>query len=228
VKRIPWTAEEIALVRRLYPRRRGVAATRAALPGRTPTAVRERARVLGVHNRPRWSAREDQILRIEWHELTPDKLRRKLPCRTWTAIRGRAYVVLGLPLGIPQGHEAIFAAAVRLGVSYWTLRRILAWAEVRVRRAYGGDGSVQARTGPARYVDSDEATDALRRWLRTETLVYAATRLGLDKSRLRHAATALGLLPPKCPGRRPHLRLDPDQWDAAARRCGGRPRQVAA
>jgi hypothetical protein len=219
-----WTAAEDAVLRREY--RGNPAAFVARLPGRSAKAIQVRAVALGVTVPTRWSPTEDAILRREWHDVGARTLKGKLPGRTWHAIRGRA-ILLGLPLGIPQGCETVWAAAARTGFSYDGLEQVLAWAGVRLRYAYPAENRGVFTPGKHahRFAERDEVDEAVRRWLRSEHLAPAARERGIHPETLRAWLAAEGLVPPvRGPGeRRSRLRILTEDIERviAARRGGG-------
>lgn len=171
--------------------------------------------------RRRWSAEEEHALRLAWGEVRPETLLQRFPGRTWQAIWQHAVTALGLPRGVPQGHETLRSAAKRTGYSIHQLWEILGAANVRVRYWYGG-GRTSSHVGgrefprnPWRAVDPLEVDAAVARWCRLETVATAARRLAMSPQGLQRVLRAAGLLPPAEPGRRPHARLDPHDIDHA-------------
>jgi hypothetical protein len=186
----PWTAEEDARLRARYPRARSLAPLLPLFPGRTACAVFHRARALGLYTARTWTRAEVATLRDGWHEYGPRGLKARLPGRTWFAIRQKAEA-LGLPSGVPQGCESLYACAQRTGFHLATLRRVLAAGGVRVRVRYPA-----ARSGARHhyhYVERDEADAAVAAWLATETVRSAAKARGMHPSSLRHVLLRSGV-----------------------------------
>jgi hypothetical protein len=108
-------------------------------------------------NKPRWTSKQDSILRFEWGSDAA-KLAAKLG-RTVPAIRFRAQV-LGLHLGHASGREYITTAARRTGYSVAQLRKILVAVKVRI---YSSPMGVDKRTHSVDYDDVDRAVEVLAR-----------------------------------------------------------------
>lgn len=222
--REPWTEPESDLVRLLYPVG-GIEACLRALPLRSRAGILQhtfkRLR-LAVH-RPPWTAAEDGRLRLLWgdgHSLAhvAQNLRRRP-----RGVYQRA-VILGLPIGCPQGHEYFSDAAERVGYSRAALRHILAWHSVRLHPSLGlGKGAHRHHT-----VDTADVDEAVEAWTRTEPVGRAAARRGLCPRTVRVYLHALGL---RSSGRRRHLRVTEEEVDRAmALRCAVRnkPAEIAA
>lgn len=172
-----WTPREDDILRTHYRRRGGMKSVLAQMPYRTPVSISHRARILGVLRQPLWTVSEDRVLRLGWHILSQRELCRRLPGRTWRAIRRRAYYDLRLPLGVPQGCIAVTEASRKLGFSYLGLLTVLRWAEVSIRSRYPGD---RRATSITRYVDFDAARAAVDRWMACESLDNAVRRHRVD------------------------------------------------
>lgn len=170
--------------------------------------------------RRHWTVQEDWYLQRAWGEVSPEVLMRRFPDRTWQAIWQHAVGTLGLPRGVPQGYETLRSAAQRTGYAVRQLRKILAFAGVRVRHWYGGGrtsmhvGGRDLPRNPWCAVDPIEANEAVARWCRLETVATAARRHGCSSDTLRRMLRAAGLLPPADPIHRIPARLDPAQVDA--------------
>lgn len=205
---VPWTAEEDALVRRIYKHsstRRGRALARCceALPHRTPSAIGSRAAKLraAVHSR-RWTREELATLRREWGELGERTLRAKLPGRTTTAIYGKARE-LGLD---PQscGREGFRQAARRLGVDDLAVRKLIAEAGMTLGMA--APVTVRQRKFARREVDADALETLLRlRDLRCATASAWDTRHGLTRSVTASRARRMGVPLRGAPGGRVYV-----------------------
>jgi len=159
-----------------------------------------------------WSAKDDLFLRdsIEAHDLRwiADRLGRK-----YSAVYARA-ARIGAIRDAYQGLESITAAAERCGLSYRGMLRVLRWAGIAPSKGKSPSDRRRARN-VRHYVDPFDATEAVARWTRAETLDTAARRLGLAASSLRAYLTETGAAPPeKIPGRK--LYLDPEVYDRAA------------
>ncbi len=184
-----WTSEEDAILVRAYAAG-GVAAARGVLPHRSEAALFHRARRLGLYRRRPWSDEDDRRLRTLWNDSTSLGSMARVLGRTEATVFQHGYFVLRLPLGPPQGCEYLTSAALRCGFSTSAqLRRILAWAGVRLRRVRTWRGK-RAR---CRYVDSFDVDRAVERWLETETSEAAARRLGMNGDRLRARFRKIGI-----------------------------------
>lgn len=169
----PWSAEADALLRftygKLSPTEIGLQVARSA------SAVMHRAQRLGLQTHRRWTRDDDQELRALWGEVALRTIASRLK-RTPAAVFARAQVALRLPLGCPQGHEYLTHAAKRTGYTAGQLRRILAWAGVKLRP------SMSRPTEARRHyhtVDPFDVDDAVGRWLENETVESGARRHGL-------------------------------------------------
>lgn len=120
----PWTPDEDAIVRRVYPLARGRARCAKLLPHRSIHALAVRASTLNVVRGGRhWTAAEDKLLRLVWGEQGERTVCQKLPGRTPAAIVSRAK---HLRLG-PQatGRVSIAGAARRLGIDDDSVRALV-------------------------------------------------------------------------------------------------------
>lgn len=207
---VPWTAGDLAELARVYAEG-GIAAAARAFPARSRSSLYHAAKRVGVTRRPRWTAKEDARLRIEWGSLGFKELVRLFD-RPRDGIYRRA-MLLGLPVGCPDGCEYLSHAAKRTGYTTTQLRRILRWAGVSVRESY-------SRThGPHRsfhVVDPLDVDDALESWHRTETIASAARRLGCGWDTVKRRLLACGIEPAKTSRRRnAHHRVESAVVDAA-------------
>lgn len=218
-----WSPAEDAIIRLLYKRRDGVARIHRHLPHRSRGSISGRAERLGLRSpRAHWTRRENAILVREWHDVQPRTLRRKLPGRTWCAIAEHAKL-LGLPLGIPQGHVSIKEAARRAGYAMPTLRALLVRQGVPM---HARCESSARRSQVRRYVEWEACMRAIQADLRMETLTQAAERTQFSAQWLREILRAAGIYRAER-GERP--RLDPATVDAAlAARRARRPGLVRA
>ena len=194
-----WTAGEDAVLRAYYRRRKGLALC-AARTGRTEDAVDNRAQLLGLRRKARWTAAELDVLRREWGDCGERALRRKLPGRTWDGIVQQA---AKLNLGCPsQGRVSMEAAADHIGLHHTTLRRILGLAGVVVLRHVRGS-TLNARNR-GRYcwqrIDLDRAVEAVEAYDRgravTHSCAAAAEHCGVDHTTMRWALQMLAATRP--------------------------------
>jgi hypothetical protein len=187
-----WTPKEDALVRRLYAR--DEAELRAALPHRSRAAIQCRASSLGAAKAPQWTAADDALLAQEWQNASAAWLTRRLG-RTWSGVRNRA-VALRLPLGVPRGCVSIEQARRQLGLSYGTVERAVAFAELKARRWYPGTGQPgHRRAHPKRWYDRDDLVEAVDRYFARMGVGAAAARWGVPFADMRAALAGAGLVP---------------------------------
>lgn len=126
-----WSPERDAEVRRRYPKESGEAL--AASLGISTSALWQRVNRLGIAKHPRWTAADDERLLLLWGETSLEGVAAAMG-RTVRAAYWRAKL-MGLPLGCPQGHEYLSAAAARTGYATYQLREILKHARVAIKRA---------------------------------------------------------------------------------------------
>lgn len=207
---VPWTKAELATLRIAYVSG-GIFAARAALPNRTTQAIYRCAQRLKLSRRRRWSPADDRELRALWGDGTirVDRIAKRIgrsPATTyWRAQK------LHLALGAIQGREHISVAARRLGFGTSQIRMILRWAGVRIDRALSRPTrSKKFRTWT---VDQHDATTAVERWMKSETVHAAAARLGVLDDTLKAWVCEAGHAPPR--RYRAHWRLMPETFDAA-------------
>lgn len=118
----------------------------------------------------------------------------------------------GLRLGLPEGAEVMEAAVRRVGATNSAnLRTILEWAGVRIWPCRARNPGTKRRTF---YVIADDATSAMARWCRAETVNDAAARHGVSHPTMLKWLAVAGVTK----GRREEVwwRLDPDVVDRAA------------
>jgi len=203
-----WTAEQDAVLRERYAQD-GAAAV-ASQVGMTVHAVHLRARRMGVKALPRWTAKENEKLRMGWGEVPLPELAAQLGRAVDATFRHG--VKLGLRAGCPPHREYLQDAADRTGFHRTALRAILRWARVP---------TLPAVTHPSSHpvvrttVDPFEVDEAIKRWLRMETMEDAARRTGVSSKRLRQALSRLACPPKKRGNRRTRWRLKPEVIDAA-------------
>lgn len=109
-----------------------------------------------------------------------DALQRRLPGRTRGAIWQRARR-LRLPMGIPQGCEALTSAARRLGWSLEQLEMIVRAAGVRLLAVE----SMHRGGRVWRYAPRDELERAVHAWMARETVCGAARARRVAPATLR-------------------------------------------
>lgn len=214
----PWTDTDIETLRRLYaktPRRR----MEAMLPGRSWSAIQQRASKLGVKVPRWWTEREDALLREMWPETGRRTIMKKIK-RTWNAIAQRAQV-LGIE-GRWSGYVTLSAAAEKTGYPYRTLLRILDayrvhWAALPITERCEFAAASPMKQGashsrcPRRVVDAQAVVDAVEWWMSLERRGEAAARIGVPYTTLVAMIGRSGEVVGKC-DRRPAA-----WWDALVR-----------
>lgn len=138
----------------------------------------------------RWTKAEEDELRWVWGAKTVATIAAQLD-RTQRAVVTKARR-LGLGIGVPNGWEYLTAAAQRAGYEVVQLRRILAFANVRIRPS-----ASMAKTGRYSVVDPDAVDRAVALWLSTETITEAARSRGLSRASLEKVVRARLPSPPK-------------------------------
>lgn len=141
----------------------------------------------------RWSASEDEKLRVSWGEVTVPDLAGMLRRTEWAVYR-RARD-LGISVGCPRGYEWLTAAARRTGYDVATLRSVLDDAGVAMRPALHRL-DYTPRSGRV-YVDPFDVDAAVAARNLTETLSSAATRRGIEHRRLIRALAGVDGVPRK-------------------------------
>lgn len=167
-----WTPEDETFLRENYTKLGAPECARQL--GRVLGAVFHKAERLRVRRRARWTTKEMQLLRVHWGQVSLDEVA-KLVGRPPLSVYQMASVH-GLTHGAPQGMEIFTHAAKRLGIAPASLRRILRWAGVSLRRPPTRTPS-KDRAGRF-FVDSSDVDDAFLRWNETEDLHQVAVRLG--------------------------------------------------
>ena len=206
----PWTMPEETAVRTRYVVD-GPAVLAAEL-GRSLSSVHHRARRLGSLRKRRWSAKDNEILRMLWGEETVAAIAKRLGRTVATTYQHAKEI--GLPLGCPQGREYLTTAGARTGYRADQLRRILTWAGVRMLPAMSRPWS----TGPVRHyhtVDPFDVDEAVARWHKTETLEAASRRLGWCAETIHRDLVALGEPLPAKPRNKRHWRIPSELIDRA-------------
>jgi hypothetical protein len=207
----PWTPAEDSTLHAVYARR-GIYAACDALPARSRQAILRRARRLKIDRRRRWTKRDDARLSDLWHEGSSLRLMSRELGRTVRTIYWRAQKI-GLVLGCPPGWEYLSEAARRTGFATQTMRLVLAFAGVPLRRAVTkGTGGQR----PPHIVEPEAVDDAVAAWMDSEPLHAAARRLGLTDGALQWRLEALGIERPEGLGRA-HWRVRSADVEEAAR-----------
>jgi hypothetical protein len=170
----PWTKAEVCLLRERYATE-GAKAIALEL-GRTWRSVTMRAKRLQLVHVRRWTWKDDDQLRIDWGIHPMEHIAKTLN-RTTYGVYCRAQA-LGLGVGCPQGFEYLSAASRRTGYAVSSLRRILSWAHVPIRRAYAKPDRPPSRC-PNWIVEPIAVDDAVAEWHQTEPLDCAAERHGV-------------------------------------------------
>ena len=185
----PWTADEVAFLRKHYLRRRS--AWCAKRLGRTVSSTVQAARKNGLSTK--WSRDELVTLRAEWGAISERRMCEKLRGRTWDAIAMKAYEI---GLRDPnQGLISIKQAEERTGIERVRLRTILADAGVAIRRRIRT--RVMTTNGAYRQcvVSAEEVDEAVATWLRAESAklrrMDAAAAVGLSPQQMRAAMEML-------------------------------------
>jgi transposase-like protein len=199
IRGVPWTAEEDEALRHAYATatiRWTVDTSAPVLASRTAGAVRQRAHKLGLRLRVRWTEREDRLLTFAWGTASISEIAKRMG-RTVPGVAARA---VGLGLHGDPDKETLSAAAERCGVSTGTMLSILSHQRVHMHRVptAGMDGG----RGRTRLYDREDVDEAFATWLRTETPVQAAARVGVEKKALRKWLREAGVLPPPSQAKR--------------------------
>lgn len=202
----PWSNGEDAVLRDAYLKG-GIKLATAEL-GRSKSAILHRANRLGVQRRRRWTAEDDQQLRLSWGTMTLTALARRLD-RTPLTTYYRAHE-LGLQRGAPEGMEYVRQAADRTGYQSNQLLQILRAGGVRPMRTLSRPGK------PASYrfhfVDPFDVDQAIAAWQATEPVEAAARSRGMCGATLREwlrdaKRDGIKLPPEPSPRTRKHWRV---------------------
>jgi hypothetical protein len=211
----PWTDQDDAALRASFGPG-GLAAARQALPARTPGALLQRARRLGLSRRPRWTPAQDDQLRALWTgEFDLQAIATRLG-RSPATIYARLQH-LRLPLGCPPGWESLTRACERTGYDFSQLRRILAADGATIRNAITRKDARGRQGGDRRrwqIVSISEVDAAVAAWVEEEPVAAAARRIGMAWPVLVRRLRALGLRRPR--KARLHWRVTAEQVEAAA------------
>lgn len=209
-----WTAAEEEVIHGQYKRGRAVAIARQL--GRSLASVHHKARAMGVLVARRWTLADDQQLRDEWvaEGRTVRAIAREMN-RTQEAIYKRAQDI-GLHLGCPDGMEYMTAAAKRAGYNTTTMRMILRWAHVPLRRALSKPR--RGRVGrPTHIVDPTLVDEAVADWCASEPLTTAARARDLGHVKLTNILRDFGRDVPPKPDDKAHWRIPTEVIDDAIR-----------
>ena len=204
-----WTAEEDRAVRARYVSD-GAAAIAKAL-GRSAASVSVRANKLDVRRRassPRWSERDDDMLRRNWGRMALPRIATRLK-RKESAVYWRAHE-LGLSRGCPQGFVYLSNAGKAAGYDPNGMRTILAWANVPIYKSKSRKNPRASVLPGNHYVDPALAKKAVLAWLGSEWVTDAASARGLDRNTLRRwllQAQASGVAMPSKPPRHKRWRV---------------------
>lgn len=211
--REPWTPVANRYLREHYVADGATACARAL--DRSFPSVAAQARRLGIVRFRRWTQHDDARLQVLWGVHPIASIARTLG-RTPDSIYWRAKQ-LELGLGCPQGHEYLSAAAARTGYAVAQLRRILAWAHVRIDRASTRPDHDRKTKHVTWVVEPSEVDEAVAAWHQTETLERAAERHVVCSSvlarLLREAAEAGEKRVPPRPRFRKHWRIPTELVD---------------
>lgn len=204
-----WSARENELIRRLYVS--NLPRLRELLHSRSLEAIRQQARKLDVRRRGRpWTTDEVKLFRTWWegdHRL--EWMAPRLGRTPW-----QLYVkaiALGM-LGVPDGHESLTAAARRVNYEPSTLRKILRAAGVRLHQMR----TVRARKDRQKiyyrvhYVDPFDVDEAVAKWVKLESVAYAARSRRIRVNTLYRWLEKAGVIEPAKSRRElRHYHLDP-------------------
>lgn len=149
--------------------------------------VYRRQKALGLYRKRRWNAHDDDRLRFLWGTHTIEAIAKQLG-RTEATVYWRAQR-LGLGLGCPRGCVYLTQLGRESGFDPATLRRVLEWANVPVKRALTRPGA-QSRGTPGLgrqtfFVNHAEGIEAVERWLAAEYVGSAAKVRGMSDCTLR-------------------------------------------
>lgn len=161
----------------------------ARVTGISKSVLGRRLRAASPKTRCPWSARDNEILTFLVGSGASAREMEKALHRPASAIYKRA-VEMGLGVGCPEGTELLTTAARRTGFSPKSLARIVAWAKIPEEKAF----SRSRRAVRSRCYVVEDVDDAAARWLKTETVNAAATRLGVASSTLLRWLREAGVL----------------------------------
>lgn len=228
-----WTKADLEDLKRICAIRRGRLLDWKTLarrfPKRSQAAIYKQVYTLGLCRPQTWTAREDEVLLLNWNDSSISALKRYLPGRTRIAIYERAKR-LNLRAGPPQGMVSVKALSedAGWGYDYYKTLRMLSAAGITVR-VFGYAGKKRG----VRYVEIDEARRAAREWERgiadqrvgKETTKEAAARLHIREETLRGWLRREGVVPDITPGRKLRFWALPEVFDAVYERYRSRIRR---
>jgi hypothetical protein len=188
-----WSPDEDRLLVEQY--KKGGAPRVARETGRTLISVYHRARRLGLSTHRPWSEADDRVLRNWWGEFAAVSIARKLG-RTGDAVVWRARHI-GLSIGPGDGMEYLSHAAERAGVADLTMRRILEWAGVEIKRTMSRPHCIRKSKRRCLCVDTVLADQAVEDWLKSEWLESAARARGISAGALATRLGAIGVVRPQ-------------------------------
>lgn len=211
-----WSTEEDAILREYYLQRNGAVRV-AEMTGRDIKSVWKRADRIGMGKWRRWSAADEERLRMLWGEKSLPEIAAALQ-RTEIACADHM-AVLGVSRRIRNASE-ITTQGRRTGFHKDTLRKILDWAGVTPLP----DVSIrEPGAGFRRHLfDPDHVDRAIEKWLKTESVGQAAAVRGLSAETLRRRLVRSGLrLPTRTLGKGYHWRVPTATIDKALAMVGG-------
>lgn len=204
-----WTSAEDALLVDQYEK--GGAPRVARETGRTLTSVYHRASRLGLMTHRAWKDVDDRVLRNWWGEFAVASIARKLG-RTGDAVAWRARHI-GLSIGPGDGMMYLSHAAERAGVADLTMRRILDWAGVEIKRTMSRPHAIRTSKRRCLCVDIVLADQAVEDWLKSEWLESAARARGFSAGALATRLGAIGgVRPTRAERWRIPMRLASVRW----------------
>lgn len=191
------TAREEAFLREHYVTRG--ARWCAEQLGMSLKQISRRQQELGIYRKRRWTPADDATLSMLWGSLSIAVIARRMG-RTEKTLYHRSQQ-LGLGLGVPRGGVYLTELARRSGYESATMRIILRWAGVWIRRALTRPGAQRrGRPGAGRltyFVDLGDGLEAVDRWLAAEYVEPAAKARGLGGDTLRRWLVEAGHERPK-------------------------------
>lgn len=229
-----WTPAEIELLRAVYPDG-GADAAVAVLPSRNRNAILQRASILGLGRRLKWTPEESARLVRLWNsEMSLREIAAHLK-RSEVAVYLYGTTRLGLPAGCPDGWEYLTEAARRCGFASKTMRSVLEASKATIRRALSFPKKSTAKPGSKkirlRYIVSPGEVDAaVADWNEREPVQSAARRIGVHRSLLLARLKDAGVARARPLGRprknaRPYWRVSVEDIAVA---LGVEPEDVAA
>jgi hypothetical protein len=210
----PWTTAEVDALRIAWETG-GKRAALAALPGRTLKAIYDKTLRLKIRQSRwrHWTKEDESRLKSMWGFESSYSIARALD-RIPSGVYAKARE-LGLRSEVPEGYERVSRCARRVGYNLQSLRIILKWAGVKVRphvfkrRLNTPTPSKRCRRFRQQIVDTEEADEAVRRWMRTEPIRVIARRLNTEYRKILSLLAAAGIKALRTSnGSRSHWRVD--------------------